>query len=67
MRPGRKIGVGEHLFFGEHDELQAEVMARGSFGERRIRFAPVPDFFAAVERIGHVPLPPYIDRPDASG
>ena len=22
------------------------------------------DFFAAIERIGHVPLPPYIDRPD---
>ena len=64
VRPGRKIGAGEHLFFGEHDELQAEVVARGSFGERRIRFAPVPDFFAAVERIGHVPLPPYIDRPD---
>ena len=64
VRPGRKIGAGEHLFFGEHDELQAEVMARGSFGERRIRFAPVQDFFAVVERIGHVPLPPYIDRPD---
>jgi S-adenosylmethionine:tRNA ribosyltransferase-isomerase len=64
VRPGRKIGVGERLFFGERDELQAEVMARGSFGERRIRFTPVPDFFAEVERIGHVPLPPYIDRPD---
>jgi S-adenosylmethionine:tRNA ribosyltransferase-isomerase len=65
VRPGRKIGAGEHLFFGEHDELQAEVVARGSFGERRIRFAAVPDFFAAVESIGHIPLPPYIDRPDA--
>ena len=65
VRPGRKIGAGEHLCFGEHDELQAEVMARGSFGERRIRFAAVPDFFAAVESIGHIPLPPYIDRPDA--
>ena len=32
VRPGRKIGVGERLFFGEHDELQAEVMERGSFG-----------------------------------
>ena len=63
-RPGRKIGVGERLFFGEGDELQAEVIARGSFGERRIRFLPVTDFFAEVERIGHVPLPPYIDRPD---
>jgi S-adenosylmethionine:tRNA ribosyltransferase-isomerase len=65
VRPGRKIAVGEHLFFGEHDQLQAEVLARGSFGERRIRFAPAQDFFAEVERIGHVPLPPYIDRPDA--
>lgn len=64
VRPGRKIGVGEHLFFGEQDELQAEVVARGSFGERRIRFAPAQDFWDAVERIGHVPLPPYIDRPD---
>ena len=65
MRPGRKIGVGERLFFGPHDQLQAEVLARGSFGERRVRFAPVQDFFAQVERIGHVPLPPYIARPDA--
>jgi S-adenosylmethionine:tRNA ribosyltransferase-isomerase len=38
VRPGRKIGVGERLFFGEHDELQAEVIARGEFGERWIRF-----------------------------
>ncbi len=65
VRPGRKIGVGERLFFGAQDELQAEVMARSNFGERRLRFAPVQDFLAAVERIGHVPLPPYIDRPDA--
>jgi S-adenosylmethionine:tRNA ribosyltransferase-isomerase len=64
VRPGRKIGVGERLYFGDQDELQAEVVARGEFGERRLRFAPVPDFFAAVERIGHVPLPPYIARPD---
>lgn len=67
VRPGRKIGVGEHLFFGEHDELRAEVVGRGSFGERRIRFAPVEDFFAQVETIGHIPLPPYISRPDSSG
>ena len=66
VRPGRKIGLGEHLFFGEHDELQAEVIARGSFGERRIRFASVKDFFARVEQIGHTPLPPYIAREDSS-
>lgn len=64
VRPGRKIGVGEQLFLGPEDELQAEVIGRGTFGERQIRFAPTPDFFAMVERLGHVPLPPYIDRPD---
>jgi S-adenosylmethionine:tRNA ribosyltransferase-isomerase len=67
VRPGRKIAVGEQLFFGEHDELQAEVIGRGEFGERHIRFAPVQDFFARVESIGHIPLPPYISRPDSSG
>ena len=65
VRPGRKIGVGEKLFFGENRELRAEVIARGEFGERTLRFEPVEDFFAVVERIGHVPLPPYIARPDA--
>jgi S-adenosylmethionine:tRNA ribosyltransferase-isomerase len=64
VRPGRKIGVGEQVFFGENCELQAEVIGQGDFGERRIRFHPVEDFFEAVERLGHVPLPPYIDRTD---
>jgi S-adenosylmethionine:tRNA ribosyltransferase-isomerase len=70
VRPGRKIGVGERLFFGEHDELQAEVLSRSEFGERRIRFQPISpggdNFFALLDRIGHVPLPPYIARPDSS-
>jgi S-adenosylmethionine:tRNA ribosyltransferase-isomerase len=65
VRPGRKIGVGERLCFGENDELHAEVVARGQFGERTLRFDPTQDFFAAIERIGHVPLPPYIDRDDS--
>jgi S-adenosylmethionine:tRNA ribosyltransferase-isomerase len=85
VRPGRKIGVGEKLYFaasdsngvsqwssfdrplsGDRDQstLEAEVISRGTFGERRIRFAPVTDFFSRVEKIGHVPLPPYIDRSD---
>ena len=66
VRPGRKIGVGEKLFFGENNDLGAEVVWRGDFGERRIRFAPVVDFFEQIERLGHVPLPPYISREDRS-
>jgi len=75
VRPGRKIGVGERLFFGEGnlDELQAQVLSRAEFGLRRIRFQPVfqgddqsgDAFFAALDRIGHVPLPPYIAREDS--
>jgi S-adenosylmethionine:tRNA ribosyltransferase-isomerase len=64
VHPSRKIGVGEKLNFGSPPELEAEVIARGSFGERRIRFVPVADFLVQVERLGHVPLPPYIDRED---
>ena len=71
VRPGRKIGVGEKLFFHSDEKsradkplLVAEVLARGAYGERRLRFNPVADFFAVLERIGHVPLPPYIRRED---
>ncbi len=71
VRPGKKIGVGDRLFFGERDELQAEVIGRGEFGERRIRFemaraAASDDFFNVLEKIGHVPLPPYISRGDST-
>lgn len=44
--------------------LEAEVIARGEFGERTVRFAHVPDFLSRLERLGHIPLPPYIDRED---
>jgi S-adenosylmethionine:tRNA ribosyltransferase-isomerase len=63
VRPGRKVLTGEQLNFGA-DELRAEVIAHGEFGERTIRFAPVGDFFGVVERLGHMPLPPYIHRED---
>jgi S-adenosylmethionine:tRNA ribosyltransferase-isomerase len=64
VRPGRKLGVGERIFFGEKQELTAEILSRGNFGERRIRFAPVANFFELIEKLGHVPLPPYISRED---
>jgi S-adenosylmethionine:tRNA ribosyltransferase-isomerase len=64
VRPGRKIGVGEKLLFGDSGELRAEVVARGGFGERRIRFDSGANFWGLIEKVGHVPLPPYIDRAD---
>jgi S-adenosylmethionine:tRNA ribosyltransferase-isomerase len=69
VHPGRKLGIGERIYFGldateQSHELAAEIIARGEFGERHLRFDPVADFFAVIDRIGHIPLPPYIDRPD---
>jgi S-adenosylmethionine:tRNA ribosyltransferase-isomerase len=40
-------------------------MAAGEFGERTLGFEAVEDFYAALERVGHLPLPPYIRREKA--
>jgi len=68
VKPGRKVAIGEILEFpapsGEI-ALKAEVIERGEFGERLLRFEPMGDFFATLDRIGHIPLPPYIHRDDA--
>jgi S-adenosylmethionine:tRNA ribosyltransferase-isomerase len=63
VRPGRKVQTGERLRIEGHD-LQAEVIGRGSYGLRRLRFFGVPDVLATIERAGHIPLPPYIRRGD---
>ncbi len=65
VRPGRKVGVGDGLVFGDREELRVEVISRGPFGERGLRFDQVDNFFGLLERLGHVPLPPYIDRADS--
>ena len=70
VRPGRKIAIGEHLVFPDSTGeilLEADVLERGLFGDRLLKFAPVEDFFGLLERIGHVPLPPYIHREDETG
>jgi S-adenosylmethionine:tRNA ribosyltransferase-isomerase len=78
VRPGRKIAIGERLVFpaptGEI-VLEAEVLERGQFGDRLLEFAPPHNsigddlfafhFFDILDRIGHIPLPPYIHRDDA--
>ena len=63
VRPGRKIQVGETIVFGE-GELEAKVLARGGYGHRRLKFSGASDLVQAIERLGHIPLPPYIKRGD---
>jgi S-adenosylmethionine:tRNA ribosyltransferase-isomerase len=68
VHPGKKMRVGERVRFA--DGLEAEVIARREFGERTLRFhthahlGDVGDVYEEFEKIGHVPLPPYIKRRD---
>ena len=63
VRPGRKIPVGERIVFGE-GELQAHVEARSDYGLRVLRFESKNGFHETLNRLGHIPLPPYIKRAD---
>ncbi len=65
VRPGRKIQTGEKIIFGE-GELEAHVEARGAFGLRVLRFNSRDGFHETLDRLGHIPLPPYIKRADES-
>ena len=68
VRPGQKVPLGERLFFetteGKPERLEAEVIGRGDYGLRTLRFADAAALEKKLRRIGHVPLPPYIRRPD---
>ena len=68
VRSSKKVQPGEHLHFRAESDakplLEAEIIAAGEFGERTLRFEPVVDFHAILNKIGHMPLPPYIHRDD---
>lgn len=63
VRPGRKISVGETIVFGE-GELRAKVLERKDFGQRRLKLSGEGNVAELIDRLGHVPLPPYIKRDD---
>ena len=65
VRPGRKMPIGERVLFGD-GELEGEVLARGELGLRTLRFVSHNqcNIGGHLDRLGHVPLPPYIDRVD---
>ena len=58
-RPGRKTPVGTHLHFGS-DELSATVIGLESDGNKLLQFHTEGIFLEVLERLGHMPLPPYI-------
>ena len=58
-RPGRKTKPGQRILFGE-GELQAVVEETVSGGNRIVRFEYEGIFLEVLERLGRMPLPPYI-------
>lgn len=69
MHPGHKLKLGAIVKFeSEAGVLMAEILERQFFGRRRIRLwaEDDQDVDALVDAIGHVPLPPYIHRPDTA-
>ena len=63
--PARKIRVGNKLYFGENDELVAEVIDNTTSRGRTIRFlwdGTDDEFRQMLEILGETPLPKYIKR-----
>jgi S-adenosylmethionine:tRNA ribosyltransferase-isomerase len=63
--PARKIRVGNKLYFGENDELVAEVIDNTTSRGRTIRFlwdGTEEEFRTMLDFMGETPLPKYIKR-----
>lgn len=64
--PARKIRIGNKLYFGEDDELVAEVIDNTTSRGRTLRFlydGPYEEFKETLYSLGETPLPKYISRP----
>ena len=71
VHPGQKLKPGARLIFADRARapgvvLTAEVLEQQFFGRRVVglHVEGAPDVDAAVDQLGHVPLPPYIHHPD---
>ncbi|GEM78452.1 tRNA preQ1(34) S-adenosylmethionine ribosyltransferase-isomerase QueA [Vibrio superstes] len=63
VRSSKSPKPGTQLFLGDKDQYSAEMIARhGALFE--IRFSSDKAVLQILEEVGHMPLPPYIDRPD---
>jgi len=73
VSPGEKLQIGARSVFDGPDRapgmvLGGEIIARGARGRRTVRFAAdgAASVDAAIDALGHVPLPPYIRRADTA-
>jgi S-adenosylmethionine:tRNA ribosyltransferase-isomerase len=69
MHPGQKLHPGARVTFAGIHPIHGEVLEQKFFGRRLIRLWTDDEtpLDAAIDAIGHVPLPPYIKREDRTG
>lgn len=71
VHPGQKLRVGERFVCeaqGAPGRLHGTILAREGFGRRVVALEPEgAPVDTIIDAIGHVPLPPYIKRPDTAG
>jgi len=62
VRPGKRLCKGDIVEIA--DDLSVEIIGRLGDGSRKIRLIHNGDLWEMLEKVGHTPLPFYIDRPD---
>ncbi len=72
LRPGKSARVGTQIVFHNNRQMtsiRANVVEVNDEGHRRLQFSDTPDISHELDRLGEVPLPPYITRanPDEMG
>ncbi|MGC2873117.1 tRNA preQ1(34) S-adenosylmethionine ribosyltransferase-isomerase QueA [Ihubacter sp. mB4P-1] len=64
VKPGKRLKPGDRVSFGEN--FEAEILDYGSDGTRIVEFHYEGIFMERLEALGHMPLPPYIERESTS-
>jgi S-adenosylmethionine:tRNA ribosyltransferase-isomerase len=62
VSPGSKLKPGRIVTFA--DDFRAEILGTTGRGTRLVRLTAQGEVESAIERYGHIPLPPYIERSD---
>jgi S-adenosylmethionine:tRNA ribosyltransferase-isomerase len=62
VRPGKKLHPGDHVVFSTQPRLTAVIQDYGTDGTRIIKFDYDGIFLETLEKVGKMPLPPYISR-----
>lgn len=60
VKPGRRLQVGAQITFSK--EFSAEIIAHAESGGRIVKFFWQGDFWQHLDKLGKMPLPPYIKR-----